>query len=125
MVKTVIYTKNYMEECMYDKNLAYGNFLDRFRACTKEEMQELIAERPQNDDLDINEVACLAATVETFVKEYALSMPDWVMDKKYYLKEAYYGWIMNPEYQAFLRETSPEEFAKRNVFLGDNVMVRI
>lgn len=124
MVKTAIYTRDYMEECSHDKQLAFGNFIDRFRGCNKEEMQELIVERPVNDELDIKEIACLAAAVEIFVKEYGLMLPDWVMDKKYYLQEGYYGWITNPEYQIFLRKTSPEEFAKRNVFLGANVMSR-
>lgn len=125
MVKTIIFTKDFIEYAKYNEELAYGNFLDRFRSCTKAEQQEIIKDRPINEDELPVTASVLAASVEVLVKEYNLEMPDWVMDKKYRLEKPYYSFVKNPDYQKYLSETSLPEFKKRNLFLGDNAMSRV
>jgi hypothetical protein len=123
---TMIYTKDYVREI--DEShpyTAYGNFLDRLRYCKDNEIRQiLIAERPDNDEKYPIEMAQLAASVEVLVKEYGLSMPEWVMDEKYILKEPFYDGVKNPEYKKLLKETAIPEFAKRNLFLGADCMSR-
>lgn len=123
----MIETREYMHDLeATDRYTVYGNFIDRFRedAKTKEVRQYLIKDRPELDDKYPIDAAVLAAVVEVFVKEYNLEMPNWVMDKKYILKEPYFDGVELPEYIEFLKETSLPEFAKRNIFLGDNCMNR-
>ena len=124
MEKDLIHTKDYLEYVKVDRYAAYGNFLDRFRECNNKGRQRLIAERPEaHPDYHVD-LAILAATVEVLVKEYGLSMPKWVSDPIYIQEEPYYGGAENPDYQMFLEKTALPEFAKRNLFLGDNCMNR-
>ena len=104
---------------------AYGNFLDRFRSARNNETRQfLIAERPDDDNLYPVDMAKLAATVERLVKEYGLKMPEWVLDERYILSEPYYAGAKIPGYRKMLQETALPEFARRNIFIGDNCMDR-
>jgi|GEM_PF-6200602 hypothetical protein len=122
-----IETKNYLQ-VVKERNVyfAYGEFLDRFRECSKEKMQQLINERPDDEsEEDLINVAKLAATIEILCKEYSLSIPTWVMEEQYFLKDDYWTEdVTILEYKQLLKETSPEEFKKRKLYFGDNVMDR-
>lgn len=122
----MIRTKEYMKVIQEtDRYTAYGNFLDRFRYCKDRDIQwELIRYRPDNDDMYPIDAAKIAATVEVLAKEYGFEVPDWVMNPKYILREPYYAGVNMPDYQKFLKDTAIPEFAKRNLFLGDNCMNR-
>lgn len=119
-------TKEYMRDIAEaGRYNAYGNFLDRFRSAKNNETRQyLIAERPDDDDLYPIDMAKLAATVERLVKEYGLKMPEWVLDEKYILEMPYFAEAKIPEYRKLLQETALPEFAKRNIFIGDNCMDR-
>ena len=122
--RELIRTKDYMRYASDDRYCAYGNFLDRFVECGNTGRQWIIMDRPDDDDTLPIDAAKLAATVEVLVKKYDLEMPNWVMDPRYILKEPYYGSATSKEFQRVLKETAPPEFARRNVFLGDNCMSR-
>lgn len=119
-------TKDYMRDVEEaGRYNAYGNFLDRFRGARNNETRQLlIKERPSGDDRYPIDAAKLAAAVEVLVKEYGLQMPEWVMDEKYVLDTPYFADARLPEYRQFLKETAIPEFAKRNLYLGDNCMDR-
>ncbi len=62
-----------------------------------------------------------AASVEYLCKKYNVPCPDWVHNPAYTLAEPwYYGICADlPEVQEELRQTTPEEFTKRNIFCGN------
>lgn len=120
----IVKTKDYMSAVAQDRYAAYGNFLDRFKWLSNEERQEVIKDPPDNSKNNMEAAAVLAATVERLAKQYGIEVPEWVYDKKYTLRKHYYGSAISKEYRRFLRETALPEFAKRNLFLGDNVMDR-
>jgi hypothetical protein len=64
-----------------------------------------------------------AASVEHLCKKYDLACPEWAMHPLYTLEEPWYHGIGadHPQVQEKLRKTTPEEFAKRNIFCGDRV----
>lgn len=64
-----------------------------------------------------------AASVEYLCHMYSLPCPAWAKDERYSLQEPWYYDLASDllEVQEELRETTPEEFAQRNVFCGNNV----
>ena len=122
MITTKEYVRNIIQ---YDRYNAYGNFLDRFKNCADNNTRKLLIESPPDGGERFPiDVAKLAATVEKLCGDYFLDVPKWVMDERYILKEPYYGNVRLPQYKQFLRETTMPEFAKRNIFLGNNCMDR-
>lgn len=115
-------TKDYMQDVKQDKYLAYSAFLHQFKTLTNEERQEAIGYAPDNSEQSMVDAAKLAATVECLAKQYKLTIPEWVYEERFILPKPYYGGALFKEYRKFLRETSLPEFARRNLFLGDNVM---
>jgi hypothetical protein len=63
-----------------------------------------------------------AASVEYLCQKYDLPVPAWSRDDRYQLDEPWYYDLAGdlPEVQEELRQETPEEFARRNVFCGDN-----
>ncbi len=63
-----------------------------------------------------------AASVEYLCRKYDLQVPAWSLDERYMLAEPWYLDQIGsdlPEVQEELREETPEEFARRNVFCGE------
>ncbi len=63
-----------------------------------------------------------AASVEYLRHTYDLECPAWAMEERYRLPEPWYYHLAGDldEVQQELRETTPGEFARRNVYCGDN-----
>jgi len=61
-----------------------------------------------------------AASVEYLSHIYTLECPAWAMEDHYHLSEPWYYHLVADldEVQQELRETTPEEFARRNVYIG-------
>ena len=61
-----------------------------------------------------------AASVEYLCHVYTLECPTWAMEDRYHLSEPWYYHLAADldEVQQELRETTPEEFARRNVYVG-------
>jgi len=64
-----------------------------------------------------------AASVDYLCKKYDLECPAWALSSRYTLDEPWYYDINadRPEVQEGLHQTTPEEFARRNIFCGDRV----
>lgn len=122
MAGNLITTKDYMTTAAEYKNNAYSIFLHTFRTLTTEERIETIKDAPDNSELNIITAAMIAATAECLAKKYSLEIPKWVYEDRFILDTPFYGMAIQRDYQAYLRETSLPEFARRNLFLGDNIM---
>ena len=62
-----------------------------------------------------------AASVEYLCKQYDIPCPEWAVDPLYSLEHPWYYAIGAdlPQVQEKLRQTTPEDFSKRNIFCGD------
>ena len=119
-----IHTKDYLSYAADNRYCAYGNFLDFFNMADNQVRQTVISDRPKDDDIFPIDAAIISAVVEVLVKKHNLKMPEWVKDRKYILSVPFYNGVTNKDYQALLKETALPEFAKRNLFLGNDCMSR-
>lgn len=110
----------------HDVSLLWGQFIDDFRHAGIEEKASLLADEPEWMDIEDGKWSrMLAATAEALAHEADIQVPVWTIDEKYVSPVPIYGnGTKNKDYQAFLRDTSLPEFSRRNLFMGDNVLVR-
>ena len=99
----------------------FGNFVRRRKTL----VSDPIAEPPEvTPELHRWTVFC-AASVEYLCQKYGLPCPDWVNHPAYRLAEPWYYTLgsgaEDPEIRAWLEETTPEAFTKRNIYCGDRV----
>jgi len=67
-----------------------------------------------------------AAAVHKLANDNGLEIPDWVFNPMYIMPEPYYAHgTQNVDFQRYLYESSPPEYASRNVFFGGNVLLRV
>ena len=106
--------------------IALGSFLDVFYRTTDTVRYEMISSPPQvkNNSNTLN--ACiLAAAAHKLSNDYGLDVPDWVYSPIYTMPYPVYAYnTKNPEYQEFLRENAPSEYASRNLYYS-NVLERV
>ena len=79
-------------------------------------------ELPENVSLEQFQWAVFcAASVEYLCKQYDIPCPAWAVDPSYLLEHPWYYALGAdlPQVQEKLRQTTPEEFVKRNIFCGD------
>ena len=109
----------------HDFTLAFGQFLDDFRFAPVEEKYRLIQDEPKCESADRTILCHAAAAVHKLANDNGLDAPEWVFDPVFIMPEPYYArGTRNVEFQRFLVETSPPEYASRNMFFGDNVLMR-
>jgi hypothetical protein len=103
----------------------FGQFLDDFRN-EKNDKYELIKDEPiENPDMSTVFSCMLAAAAHKLANDNNLSVPMWVFNSKYILANEYYAFNTTLiDYQLYLKETSPEEYKQRNIFMGANVLKR-
>lgn len=105
-----------------DFQLGIGNFLDNFYRSS--DKYNLIKDEVDFDQSKILEICLLAGTAHKLANDYGLEVPKWCL--KYKLKNEYYGNdTKNTDFQRYLEETTPVEFASRNLFVGSNVLSRV
>jgi len=106
--------------------LSFSQFLDDFRFAPDDEKYRLIEDEPKHEGIDRVILCHAAAAVHKLANDNGLDVPKWVFDLAYIMPEPYYAHnTLNVEFQRYLLETSPPEYATRNVFFGDNVLVRV
>ena len=98
-------------------------FLDDFRWV--ENKLALIEDEPAADGE--TRILCLAAAiVHKLANDSGLDAPEWVYKPEYIFPQPVYTFnTKNEEYQKVLRETTPVEFAQRNIYYGANVLSRV
>ncbi|HLZ64037.1 MAG TPA: hypothetical protein VKR06_44480 [Ktedonosporobacter sp.] len=108
-----------------DPWLPLGNFMHQFFGSYKHLRSELVGEPieiPENLSPEAFQWAVFcAASVEYLCKKYDIPCPLWALNPRYNLDEPWYYAINAdlPQVQERLRQTTPEEFARRNIFCGD------
>lgn len=109
-----------------------GDFLDEFyRSPLSEKQAFLDREPPASSALEKVMAVNYAATAEKLAHDFGLDVPAWVEKPQYFLKagEAIYGYRSYAETRAdlaeILREESPAEFARRNLFVSANALTRV
>ena len=107
-----------------DPDLLYGQFLDDFAHAGSKE--ELIEEEPVWKGPNATFWLCvLAATAHKLAHDNSLPVPRWALSERYIAPEPIYGMgTQNPDFQSYLKKTTPMEFRCHNVFLGDNALSR-
>ncbi len=109
-----------------DPWVALGNFMNYWFDYAKEKRQQLITDPLPGEEplLEYHRWAAFcAASVEWFCHTYGEPCPAWVHQPKYLLTEPWYH-TLNPHLEhirARLISTTPEEFAKRNIYCGNRV----
>ena len=109
-----------------DPWIALGKMMHQFFGAYKMFRAELVRdplEMPNQVSTDLFQWAVFcAASVEYLCHTYHLECPAWAMEERYQLAEPWYYHLAADldEVQHELRETTPEEFARRNVYIGAN-----
>jgi len=111
-----------------DPWLPLGNFMHQFFGCYADRRAELVQEPLHMPDHPLSSedqhwaVFC-AASVDYLCQMYHLVCPAWV--DTYTLHEPWY-YTMGPDHPKVrekLRQTTPEEFTKRNIFCGNRTFL--
>jgi hypothetical protein len=69
--------------------------------------------------------ALLAATVEALCERDNLPAPEWIFDPAFHLAEPWYLYDGTGRIRDWLRETTPIEFASRNIWSGNRLLNRV
>jgi len=108
----------------HDFMFAVSTFLDDFKKC--DDKYSLIKDEPVNGRLGKVNLCLLAAIVHKLSNEHGLPTPSWANDPGYVMPHPVYAHgTVNKDYQRYLTETTPSEFAARNIFFGANVIERV
>lgn len=104
-----------------------GKFMHQFFGSLSHIRPELVEESIEVPDNCSPEqfrwaVFC-AASVEYLCQRYNMVCPEWALSPMYSLEDPWYYALGAdlPRVQEKLRQTTPEPFAKRNIFCGDRV----
>ena len=110
----------------HDFTLAFGQFLDDFRNASETVKYELIEDEPKCDSVDKVILCHAAAAVHKLTNDSGLDTPGWVYNPVYIMPKPYFAHnVQNVEFKKYLFETSPPEYATRNIFFGGNVLLRV
>jgi hypothetical protein len=111
-----------------DATMLYGEFLDAFSGMSLGEMEEALAREPAR--VLPRTGANLAAMAEELATEQGLVPPAWSEKQKYFLPDGKAVYAGRPkaavaaEVRGWLREQSPQSFARRNIFVSQNALAR-
>ncbi|MDR1246023.1 MAG: hypothetical protein LBK57_03235 [Clostridiales Family XIII bacterium] len=109
-----------------DFYLLLGDFLDEFYKAAPEIQIEMLREKP--DDMYSPEfVPFLAASAHKLADDCALTPPRWTFEHRCYLPgmKPYFGCDAKGNLRLLFMYKSPAEFKHRNLFVDENVLVRV
>ena len=107
-----------------DFTFAFCTFLDEFKRSSNK--VQMIENPPNAQESQLYNLCLLAGTAHKLANEHGLNVPAWVYDEKYIMPEPYFAFnTQNQEYQEFLLEDTPYEFASRNIFIGADAIERV
>lgn len=103
--------------------LLFGQFLDDFKRAQNK--LALIVDEPSWENDPGRWVYDFAATAHKLALDNNLPVPQWVLDEKYVAEVPQYAFgTENPEFQTYLRQTTPRAFQWHNLYLGENILSR-
>lgn len=109
-----------------DEELLFGQFLDDFyREVDAQNRFNMIKDEPDFDETNVIFMCILAGTAEKLANDYGLEIPKWALDERYVMQNMYYAFdTKNREFQDYLMRTTPQEFKRRNLIVGDTLLER-
>lgn len=108
-----------------NKKIYFGDWLDEFYRNPKSLKQLMIEREPIYNKEDPVFMSYIASSVEYLANKNKLDKPAWINDNKYVYDGTYYaGNTKIIDYQKYLKDNSPIEFSKRNLYVGDNILKR-
>lgn len=106
-----------------EMNLAFSQFLDDFAHA--EHKEALVVEEPLWASEPGRWRYDFAATAHKLSHDHGLPVPHWALRDEYVATAPVYAFgTTNPQFQEYLRQTTPREFQWHNLFLGENVLTR-
>jgi len=110
-----------------DFYVALGDFLDDFYRENNEMRQAMIEDEPiWHTNTKKEYMALLAATSHKLANDYGLSVPTWVMNKKYRMTESpYFDCNAKGNLRLLFMFKSPTEFKHKNLFVDENFLSRV
>jgi hypothetical protein len=109
-----------------DFYLLLGDFLDEFYKAATESQAEMLREAP--DDMRSPElVPFLAATAHKLADDFTLTLPRWAFERRCYLPgmKPHFGCNAKGNLRLLFMYKSPAEFKHRNLFVDENVLMRV
>lgn len=107
-----------------DPWVAYSDFLEDW-VYSPGARSGLAAKKPRFQNPEQRRwAALLAASVEALCAQDGLPAPVWTKDPSFRLSEPWYLYEGTGRIREWLRESTPEPFASRNVWSGDRVLRR-
>ena len=108
-----------------DFYLSLGDFLDEFYRSDEGGRKEMLGVAPDFSIPKMN-LAYLASTVHKLANENGFASPEWVFDERCYLHdEPFFGCDAKGNLRLLFMYKSPPEFKHRNLFVDENVLVRV
>ncbi|MDR1016663.1 MAG: hypothetical protein LBL67_04285 [Coriobacteriales bacterium] len=115
-----------------DPATANGNFLDAFYAAKPRQRQSFIEYEPipqDGYDVSCDDMAEYAAEAEKLAHDFNLRVPTWTEKPQYFLDRPLLAGRpigeLRPELVKVMRDDSPPEFRRRNLYVSNNVLTRM
>lgn len=110
-----------------DRELAFNQFLDDFYGASEEERQTLISGEPSCAPGSIFG-SKLAATAELLCHRFSLSVPAWTEHPCYFVPDPVWATPLvcarSESAREYYKQTTCDEFARRNLFYGPDLLRR-
>jgi len=105
--------------------ICLGDFLDAFYSADSVQ-QEAMLSSPPDFSMQHEYLAFLAATVHKLANTYGHKPPTWAFEERCYLRDKpFFGCNASGNLRLLFMYTSPTEFKHRNLFVDENVLVRV
>jgi hypothetical protein len=109
-----------------DFYLLLGDFLDEFYKASQSTKAKMVEVPPEV--MQVAEyVPFLASTAHKLANGYGFDSPRWVFDRRCYLPgdEPFFGCKAKGNLRLLFMYISPSEFKHRNLFVDENVLMRV
>ena len=110
----------------YNFYVLLHDYLDEFYRSSNEKRIIMMAEPPLAMPR-LEYLPYLAAAVHKLANDYSLPPPDWVFEKKCFLPrdQPHFGCMAKGDLKLWFMFSSPLEFKFRNLFVDENVLMRV
>lgn len=125
-VKDSIYDISVNTNAGQDFYLLIGDFLDEFYRAAPDIKTQMLTAPPQ-DMVNREYAPFLAATAHKLANDYRIEPPRWAFDKRCYLpgNEPHFACHARGKLRLLFMYKSPAEFKHRNLFVDENVLLRV
>ena len=109
-----------------DFYLLLGDFLNAFYRAADSEKPPMFTDAP--DEMNQREyLPFLASTAHKLADDFRLQVPGWVFEKRCYLPDTkpYFACNATGNLRLWFIDNSPLAFKQRNLFVDENVLIRV